>query len=247
MGSIKRFSKKLDKEVVQIASFTSKNRANELISKLSPYFEGVEMGEPTVIEADPRLKTSATTKTIGEASGLTPQQVTTLKEVVGTGKDFKTQEVVILPTDVPDGFQVVYFSAWKQKHTMGKRLNPRFSGGRYSVLYRNNKNECFAISGGVVKPIGDSGTKYDKIINLSSPAFGNIDIGITEGDRINDKDFIGFTKAMDEFFIGRNQYMFASPRNVHESGDGFQKINPCKRINQQVAIRLVRSLQFLNP
>lgn len=173
---------------------------------------------------------------------LSPQQIKKLKDVVGVGKDFKTQSVVVLPANIPDGFKITHFSVWKQTHP-----SPRFVGGRYDITFLNKRNECFGINGGVVQPIGDEPTKYEKIISLSSPALGTVDLGVTDGDTIKRGGFMGFTQSMGRIFIGRNEYSFASPVIQSQSIKGLGFIEKCIRMNQRDAIQVVRSMQFLNP
>jgi hypothetical protein len=228
--AIKRRSEKLGKDVVQVGSFTSKERASALKSELSGYLKGVDVGEPTIIQSS--IEKVNTTQNIGREAKLSPQQVTELQKVVGVSKDFQTQEVVILPSDIPGSFKVKHFSTRKQKFP-----TPRFAGGRYTISYENNQNECFSIEGGVIQPMGDEPTKYEKVISLSSPALGTVDLGITDVDTIRGGGFIGFTQSAGRIFIGKNEYSFSSP-------GGMEK---CNRISQKDAVQLVRSIQFLNP
>ncbi len=229
--AIKRKSEKLGKDVVQVGSFTSRDRASALRSELSANLQEAEIGEPTVIQA---------TRNVGEAARLSPQQVSQLKEIVGIGKDFETQDVVVLPTDIPNDFKAVEFSSARQKTS-----RPKFTGGRYSILYKNSKSECFELSGGVIQPIGDEPTKYEKVIPLESPALGAIEIGVTNGDRDSYNEMIGFTQSMQRIYIGRNEYRFVSHANKNQ--DQSNSIYSCSRMNQEDAIRVVRSMQFLNP
>jgi hypothetical protein len=173
---------------------------------------------------------------------LSPQQIKKLKDVVGVGKDFKTQSVVVLPANIPDGFKITHFSVWKQTHP-----SPRFVGGRYDITFLNKRNECFGINGGVVQPIGDEPTKYEKIISLSSPALGTIDLGVTDGDTIKHGGFLGFTESMNRIFKGRNEYSFESPVMQTQSKERFQLVDRCHRMTKEDATRVVQSMQFFNP
>jgi hypothetical protein len=235
--AIKRRSEKLGKDVVQVGSFTSKERANALKSELSAHLQGADIGEPTVIQTFGKV---SVTKNVGEAARLSPQQINQLKEIVGVGKDFKTQDVVVLPTDIPNDFQAVKFSSIRQKHR-----SPKFTGGRYSIHYKNSKSECFELSGGVIQPIGDEPTKYEKVITLNSPALGAVDIGIVDGDRELYSGMIGFTESMQRIMRGRNEYRFVSQTNKNK--DQSDSIYQCTRMAQEDAVRVARSMQFLNP
>jgi hypothetical protein len=233
--AIKRRSEKLGKDVVQVGSFTSKERANALKSELSAHLQGADIGEPTVIQNFGKV---SVTKNVGEAARLSPQQINQLQEIVGVGKDFKTQDVAVLPTDIPNDFQVVKFSSVRYKDK-----KPRFTGGHYFIFYKNSKSECFELSGGVIQQIGDEPTKYEEVVNLNSPALGAVDIGISDGDRELHNGTIGFTQSMQRIFIGRNEYRFASHTMENKDKSNHQ----CTRMSQEDAIRVVRSMQFLNP
>ena len=241
--AIKRFSQKLGKDVVQVGSFSSREKADKLKLSLSVHLQGSEVGEPTVVQASSQPATAISIKSMGVAAKLTPQQVSELEKVVGGGNNFKTQDVVVIPTYVPEGFKVAHFAAWKQTLTN----SPRFSGGHYEILYEDATGSCFTINGGVTQPIGDPPTKYERIVSLSSPALGDVDIGIIGFDRTRSNSFLGFTKSMNRINRGRNEYLFESPPGSIQTGSGFQPISGCKRIDEKEAIHIVQSLQFLNP
>ena len=238
--ALKRFSEKTKKDVIQVGSFTSQERAKQFKDKLSHYFSGADVGTPTVVERSPQ---DPPKQSVAEAAKLTTQQVAELKSTVGSGKDFKTQEVVILPTDVPQGYKITHFVAWKQRFP-----SPRFYGGHYSIVYQNDRGACFTIDGGIAQPIGDEPTRYEEILGLSSPALGSVAIGVTEGDYASKrKSFLGFTESMNRIFRGRNEYSFQSPTLDIYSDKGYHTVNRCSRIDKKDAIRIVQSLQFLNP
>jgi hypothetical protein len=119
-----------------------------------------------------------------KAAKLTSEQAAQLSSIVGNGKDFNTQDVVVLPTDVPDGFRVAHFAAWKQNAP-----SPELSGGYYQVLYKNSRGACFTINGGRIRPIGDRPTQYERALSLLSPALGSVEVGITDFDRASSKSF----------------------------------------------------------
>ena len=248
--ALKTHRKDKGKEAIQVASFTSEERANQFKEFLGNKLGSVsaEIGEPTVRAVNPTddVKTKgaeiASKESVIKAAQLTSEQAAQLSSIVGEGKDFKTQDVVVLPIDVPNGFKVAHFAAWKQNHP-----SPNFTGGHYEVLYENSRGACFTINGGVIQPIGDHPTQYERVLSLLSPAFGSIEVGITGFDRASTKSFLGFTQSMNRITRGRNEYLFESPPGSIQDGKGYQVISGCSRIDEKDAIRIVQSFQFLNP
>ena len=237
--AIKRRSEKLGKDVVQVGSFISKERASALRSELSAHLQGADVGEPSIIQGS---RKDDSTQSVSKAARLSSQQASELKDIVGIEKDFQIYPVVVLPTDVPDGFKVAHFAVWKQKHP-----SARYQGGHYEVLYENDRGNCFTINGGVIQPLGDPPITYERILNLSSPALGNVEIGITGSDRAKTKSFLGFTNSMNRINRGRNEYLFESPPGSIQTGTGYQPISGCSRMDEKDAIRVVQSMQFISP
>jgi hypothetical protein len=226
--AIKRRSEKLGQDVVQVGSFTSRERANALKSELSAHLQGADIGEPTVVQSS-----AGSTKNVGEAAKLSSKQIKELKDTVGIEKDFETQSVVVLPTDIPSGFTVSFFRASRME-PKSVRLT-KYSGGVYSIGYKSSDGVCFTINGGVDAPIGDEPIAYKKVEEIISPALGKLEMGI---DRINDASNESFILLVPNIGIkrGKNRYYFGS----------FGK-DGCKRISEKDAIRVLRSLQFLQP
>jgi hypothetical protein len=250
--AFKTLRKDKGQEAIQVASFTGEERANQFKEFLGNKLDraSAEVGEPRIIAVNPTddIKPKgakiASKESVIKAAKLTSEQAAQLSSIVGEGKDFKTQDVVVLPTDVPDGFKVAHFAAWKQ--TVAN--SPEFSGGHYEVLYENSRGACFTINGGVIQPIGDQPTHYERVLSLLSPALGSVDVGITGFDRAATRSFLGFTQSMNRITRGRNEYLFESPPgSIQKAGGGFQVISGCSRIDKKDAIRIVQSFQFLNP
>lgn len=239
--ALKRFSQKAKKEIIQVGSFTSQVRAINFKNELAKYFVGVEVGEATIVKpsSTESLTDTATVSTVMKAAKLTSEQADELKKIVGGGKDFKSQHVVVVPTDIPDGFKVTRFATLKQEHP-----SPRFQGGHYTIVYKNAQNACFEIDGGVIVPVGDGPYKFEKSLNLFSPALGAVEIGITSYDRFFSTGRIGFTESSHRVSRGKNEYTFVSP-SFHSGQPGIN--NGCTRMDEKDAVRIVKSLQFMNP
>lgn len=240
--ALKRFSKMVEKDIIQVGSFANQEKANEFKIKLAQYFAGAYVGEPTILKAssDTSLVDAVKMSDVVKAAKLTSEQVEQLKNIVGISQDFKNQNVVILPTYVPKGFKVADFASSRSKM---KTKTLALQGGHYSITYKNEKNQCFYIEGGAHQPIGDMPPQFEKTSHLSSLALGDIEIGLTSFDKFSSKGLIGFTNSMYRISRGRNSYTFVSPPISY----GKDENSECRCIDEKDAVRIVRSLQFLNP
>jgi hypothetical protein len=100
--------------------------------------------------------------------------------------------------------------------------------GPYSIIYRNSSDACFHI---VTPPWGDGPIEYDTVRDISSPALGKIVLGYTQFPQSDSFPVIGFRSPAKEGFF------FASPASY--AG--------CKSISFKDAIKIIESLQYLNP
>ena len=248
--SIKKFSQELGKDVVQVASFSSKERADKFKLSLSPHLQGSEVGEHTIVESSKSSGASGT-KNLGIAAKLTPQQVNDLNSVVGRGKDFKDKKtsVVLVPTNLPDDYKVAYFETWRPQLS-------DISGGHYEIVYKNSQDQCFLIGGGVRIPIGDEPEVFEET-EVFSPDLGKFKLGYTKSSRIDSKSAIAFTGSLDRLARQNNTYTFSSPIRMPEGKVGnyfhlpksdinFSKKQLCKMMSFQDAKKVVESLRFLN-
>jgi hypothetical protein len=223
--AIKKNSQKLNQDIIQVGAFDSPEKAEKFRLALSVHFQGAEVGEVKSIQGP---STASGKGNIGASAKLTPQQVSELEKIVGTGKDFETQDVVVLPSQLPDGFKVKFLSVSRQNHP-----SPKYQGGRYSIRYENDKGQCFTLNGGVSAPTGDAPIDYKTTKTIDSPALGSLTLGIDRYD--NSMSLIAIVPAMGTI-RGRNRYSLVSSTR-----------SDCSRITVADAITIVKSLQFLNP
>lgn len=208
-----------------------------------------EVTEPTVppnqaLASDTTGDPIQSQKSVGEAAKLTPAQVEELLSVeklksyerLRSKKEVKAKFVV--PTYIPHGFQV---------DILRTRYNQNL-GGRYQIIYRNSSNSCFGIEGGIPEPIGDEPTSYDTTGEVWSPALGKIVLGYTSFRKRSNLSFIGFKGPKDSVIKNNNDYIFSSPvLSVYSQQGGWERIPECGTITFQEAVKIVESLQYLNP
>ncbi|HLO86189.1 MAG TPA: hypothetical protein VK203_14430 [Nostocaceae cyanobacterium] len=167
---------------------------------------------------------------IAEAALLTREQVEQLvshDKNNETGINFK----VIVPTYVPSGFKIDKFEI--TKGTFGPDYN--LEGYNYKISYRNSNNLCFSIySQG---PGGGGDPEGYETLTVSSPALGKVAIEYTKSDQIEEAQYI-VVEMVRGILKGNHIYSFVSTNKKHES---------CKIISLEEAVKIVESLQYLNP
>jgi len=239
--AFKYVREKTGKDVIQVGSFTSLEKANQFKQKISQHFKGADIGDPTIVEGTGQPK--AFRKDVIQAARLTPEQVDQLDTKVGTGNDFAKGSVVVIPTYVPDDFQIVDFrvSSYDFRRFFGRKALNNYKqdfAGIYDISYASAEGYCFSITGGAMTPVGDSPSNFSKIIKLATPALGDVEIGYDVFDKGDEIRSIG----LHYYKIGRgsNEYQFSFTNS--SSGRA-----TCKIMKLKDAIRIVQSLQFMNP
>ena len=247
------------KQAIQVATFVNKERANQFKEFLENKLGNVslEVGEPTVRavknkgdrnaqskKANDSTNTSSSAYSIGEKAKLTPAQVKKLIEMekrkaykgLGSKKEIKTK--FVLPTYTPSGFNVNYLiTRYYEK-----------LGGVYEIVYCNSSKSCFLIGGGAPVPIGDPPINYETIRKISSPALGKVELGYVNFDKKNNITHIGFTGSLDRFWNNNNEYTFTSSVGSVISPDGgYGNFPNNKTISLNEAVKIVESLQYMNP
>jgi hypothetical protein len=216
------------KEAIQVASFISVERAYQFHEFMKNKLGSGEIGEPTVIkakrtpeltDAPPKLQES-----VGKAAQLAPAHIKQLspldKTITERGIKFKFK--IVLPTYVPPGFQVDKLEV--QNDT---RYSPK-----YKIVYRNSSNSCFFISGS--SGIWGGPASGYKTVEVSSTALGKVVLEYTDFVRAANTGYIGVPGS--RITKGKMGYDFSSPGR-----DG------CRTISIQEAVKVVESLQYLNP
>lgn len=226
-------------DTIQLAFFISNKPTNQFLEFSSNKLGSGKAGHFYIIEAKQETlrntKSAHSKESIAQAAKLNSTQAQQLISINNKVKEHETKVLVVLPTYIPSGFRVNIFRVEYQHHP-----DPRFTGPRYEIVYRNSSNSCFIIGGGPVTPAGDAPIEYNTITEISSPAFGKVSLGYTDFDRYIGHGHLGFTESGYRIFKNENEYIFASPIEM------FHPIN-CRMIGVQEAVKIVNSFQVLNP
>jgi hypothetical protein len=130
----------------------------------------------------------------------------------------------IVPAYVPEGYEIAEFS-----------LDEGRGGPEYNILYTDDNNFCFEIygnSGGW----GDGPRDYQPVEAIS-PALGKVILEYTDNHRDRSQSEINFA-GKHGLLGGQQAYWFISPSLNNQS---------CGSISIQEAVKIVESLQYLNP
>lgn len=170
-------------ESIQVASFTSEERANQFKQFLATKLGGAEVGVPNVRVT--KSKPQPTKDAVAKASQLTPQQVEQLKNIIfkdTLGKPHKVE--AILPTYLPPGFKLDSFKVEVSPE------DPYGYGFKYEIAYKNASNDSFKITTVAPGPGAGPPPYAPKLKAVNSPAFGEVIIGYKEFDKTSDKSSI---------------------------------------------------------
>lgn len=133
---------------------------------------------------------------------------------------------IVLPTYVPTGYRVKKFLAERDRS---------IAAPHYEIVYANDLGNCFEISaasGG----FGANAVDFESV-TVNSKALGTVELSFTQFDSVTDQDRIGLKEMNVEGIIPSDQrYSFWSPGN-----------NECETIDFQEAVKIVESLDYLNP
>ena len=190
--------------------------------------------KPETKKANDSRKISNSADAIGKSAKLTPAQVKELTEMEKRKafKGLRSKERVkakfVVPTYLPPGFKVSHFSTEYIEHL----------GGRYRIAYCNASKSCFLIEGGIPLPMGDEPITYQTIKTISSPALGNVELGYANYERTKNQPHI----SLDRFLKDNNEYTFQS-----SVWSIYKGLSENKAISFNEAVKIVKSLQYLNP
>lgn len=169
-------------ESIQVASFTSEERANQFKQFLATKLGSAEVGVPTVRVTKP--KSQPTKDAVAKAAQLTPQQVEQLKNIIFKNTQGKPHKVeAILPTYLPPGFKIDSFKLSSDGRNYGY-------GEKYEISYKNASNDSFKITTFAHGPGAGPPPYAPKLKAVNSPAFGEVIIGYKEFDTTSDKSSI---------------------------------------------------------
>ncbi len=134
---------------------------------------------------------------------------------------------IVIPTYVPNGFEIRSFIV---------EDDPAF-GPSYGIIYTSDDNRCFEISaasGGF-----GAGAEDFELVTVNSKALGRVELGYTQFDSVTSQPRIGFNNfSVPGVPAGRQEYTFWSPKDGDTS---------CQAIEFQEAVKIVESLDYLNP
>lgn len=175
-------------------------------------------------------KQSSPKKNLSGLSKLTQEQVQQLSmlegipfsSALGSG-NFKS----VAPRYVPDGF----FPIVKTNNDGDARHLS------YSILYNNNKNECFAVTGSI--PMAGGPSSDNPPFKVYSIGLGEILVEYVEFDQLSDRHFI---KTKDVFH-NKQEYLFSSPI-VFRYNNAEVRQATCKPIEEKEAIKVIESLDY---
>jgi SPOR domain len=261
--ALKITTKDKGKYVIQVASFTSEERANQfkefLARKLGS--TSVEVGEATVIGAKPIPKSTKNVAKATEPTGDQESQDKKADSLVGAdnspyaiGKAAKLTSAQIKELIEMEKHKSYIRSGTKEvksRFVVPTYIPPGFQvsgfrtadddnhgGLRYRIDYCNSSKFCFAVAGGIQHEIGDEPLSFEMVKNISSPALGKVELGYANYDGTNNKPYIAFTGAMNRFVKDNNFYVFLSAGGYLNPDDQTISLNEANKI--------VESLQYLN-
>ncbi|HLO47332.1 MAG TPA: hypothetical protein VK203_14410 [Nostocaceae cyanobacterium] len=229
--AFKKKRKTTGKDAIQAASFLSIERANKFSKFMSEKLGSGEIDEPTVREAKQTTEgadSPAQSKlSVAKAAKLTPEQV---NQLVSAGKNVhlengKVKELqIVVPTYIPPGFKLDKFEVIGGVYPY------------YEINYRNTNNGCFSF-GAFTAPGAGSPGEY-ATVNATTPALGMVTIVYTDFDYYYNKPLVAFSYQSNIRDKEVGKYSFYS---------GSYPNSNCNAVSLKEAIKIVESLQFLNP
>jgi len=176
---------------------------------------------------------------VAKAAGLSANQTKNL-EILKKYKSFRNPPnkyyyPIVLPTYIPSGFRIDKFEVANNSYL-------------YDIVYKDNNNYCFLIEAFETSQGGAAGW-YSYIEGIDASDIGNnIALGYTEFNKSTNTNqiLVNFTlsaelSAEDQTTLGYTSYRLASP--IHILGEK----DDCEAISVKEAVKIVKSLQFLNP
>jgi predicted small lipoprotein YifL len=221
--AIEKVREKTGKSVIQVASFTSLEKVNQFKEKLSQHFNGVDVGEPTVVES---LPATVSKESFTKFPGLSLQQLKELRGLIGYNNKYKIDFKVVLPTYLPDGYQVRQFSATTIE---------------YELKYCNFDNQCFSIRADNGQ-WGDGLTNFSRV-EVSSLALGDVTLEYIKADDLSASSFATFRK--DILRKDGTKMMSYSMGSLCEKLSE-KRVCSKSQLSLPDAVKIVKSLQYAN-
>lgn len=237
----------LPKYVIQVGSFTNREKAENFQSKLDPYLRKVEGGEPIIIIANPSKlsdrqvgnKNLDTVERIAAAALLNSEQVENLisleKSRIFYREGSKGIEIgkfkVLVPTYVPPNFTLAEAS-WIS-------LAPRDENDiKYRLIYKSLNGESFNVQ--QCEPLGDGPSFLEDSGRIEHSVLGKIRLWYSSYEKSSKYNQITLQGPSPLTFQGKKSgYCFSSGSNSMTRVE--------KSISMKEAIKIVNSLKALNP
>ncbi|MEQ8999547.1 MAG: hypothetical protein RID53_23860, partial [Coleofasciculus sp. B1-GNL1-01] len=230
---------------MQLATFTSREKAEQFKEIISQYFENVQISEPEIIRElseNPSSRTDnletpekfETTEEIAKAALLSEAQMQELLAIdrseVSLLVSSKPDTLkVVVPTYIPQGFELTRFDVRQQGDY----------GNSYDIWYKNPmNNQCFSFQGFHVLVEG-GGAGLSAVVNANSRALGLTPIAYTSSVKMGDRvSSIGFYGEQHNKDFG--DFMFNSPSYGYDE-------EPCEAMSFVEAVKVAESFEFLQP
>lgn len=214
---------------IRVASFLSKERANQFKDFLKNKFENAEVGKPKTfnLQITDENQISSNAESIAKAAKLTSEQLQQiLKTRVRIEEGMFVPVKVALPTYLPPGFEVeeVKLSEFDDSY-----------GEFYTITYRNHTtNESIYMQGGG-NPIGIGGADVEfKSFEVFSPTLGKVNINYTDSSQVQEGSEINFHVLLHD-----NYYYVQTP-----SGGGYENKNS-RSLTAKEMVKIAESFQYL--
>ncbi len=224
------FRRDVNKESVEVAFFSTLDRANTFREIISSKFSSAEVGKSITIEPTAKdaidIGTSRHFEKYQVSSVLFPQldksKINQLRKLVGKKSKKIESFQVALPTYIPDGFYLENLAI--------SDLNSIDYVITYTSRLRN-PTSCFLLSG---HSGGTGGTlTYFTSLNINSSALGNVRLEYSSFDRSGDISNLYFDKSIGDVNLSSKHYYY---------------MGSCKDgISLSEARKVIESVRFLKP
>ena len=239
--ALPKTSESLGREVVQVASFISKEKADSFKVKLSQYFGQVTIGEPTIIEKSKNKVDSR--KSLSQLSGLKREQFNQINNLRKESRtDSQNRKFVfrpILPTYIPEGFKVEKFEVISRPGIIHRE---GWQG--YTIIYASKNSQCFSIAVDISRSGGPP--EQHEEVKVMSQALGEVTLAYTDFDKGYNTSYITLNLLPISLRHKITKYFFTSP-NMDLGQYPYINLGQysCNRISLKDAISIVENLVFL--
>ncbi len=169
-------------------------------------------------------------ESIVQAAKLNYEQVKQLEFLKQNNPQYTSFKVVV-PTYIPDGFQVQLL----ETEIIEADAIDQNGAVVYNLVCRNPNNLCFSIHSSSSENWQNSSTSDYKNVEVDSKSLGKVVLNYTDFDGFTEGPYIGFKEPILQ---GKQRYSF-------ESGGGI--ICNSDSISIEEAVKVVESLEYLNP